>query len=686
MNRDPRFDLLFESVRIGPKIAPNRFYQVPHCSGMGFARPKTHAAMRAMKAEGGWGVVCTEYCSIDPSSDDAPHPYGTLWDDQDIRNYAIMTEGVHKHGALAGVELWAAGDWSSNLNSRLPPVSLSSNRVVRGEPVQTRPMDRADIRALRRMHVDAAKRAVIAGFDIVYVYAAHDYLLHSFLRRQNPRTDEYGGSVENRVRLVRELLSDVKDAVGHKSAVALRWSIDGEEPGIDGIDPERLEMTSCLDGLPDLWDVVIEDYTVEMGASRYTKEAALEGRVSALRTVATGPVVTVGRYTSPESMLRLIKSGVADFIGAARPSIADPFLPKKIADGRLDDIRECIGCNLCYAHNSLDAPLRCTQNPTMGEEWRRGWHPEIIPPAEVPSRVLVVGGGPAGLEAARALGQRGYDVSLAEKSRRLGGRLNSESTLPGFSEWARVRDWRETQIGKLDNVSVYLESEMTPESVLEFGADHVVIATGSQWRRDAHSRDARLPPLTGEEAGLFSPEEIMAGSKPSGIVAVYDDDGYYLASALAQKLIAAGASVLYITPSTMVSPWSFHTNEQHVTQARLIESGARLLLGQSLVGFADGELSLSCIYTGRLQKVAVNALVPVTMRNPGRGLYDRLSEMEAQWRDFGINSVNLIGDAEAPGTIAHAVYAGHRIARELDEPTRDNTGRAAAPIRERVLV
>ena len=159
-------------------------------------------------------------------------------------------------------------------------------------------------------------------------------------------------------------------------------------------------------------------------------------------------------------------------IGAARPSIADPFLPRKIEEGRIDDIRECIGCNLCVSGDNTITPIRCTQNPSMGEEWRKGWHPERIATktAKDDARVLVVGGGPAGLEAARALGQRGYEVHLAESRKELGGRVSREARLPGLAEWARVRDWRLGQIRKLPQVNLYLDSAMSADDVLAFGA------------------------------------------------------------------------------------------------------------------------------------------------------------------------------------------------------------------------
>lgn len=657
MSHDPRFTPLFTPFRLGPVTAPNRFYQVPHCSGMGHERPHTLAAMRGMKAEGGWGIVNTEYCTIHPSSDDAPFPIQTLWDDEDIRQHALMTDAVHKHGSLAGVELFLGGQRMSNLGSRLPPMSIESMPVTGGDPVQTKAIDRQDIADIRRWHVDAAKRAVTAGFDLVYVYACHHYLLHSFLNgHENTRRDEYGGSAQSRVRIVRELLEAVKDAVGHKCAVALRWAVNSEHAEEQN---DWLEMTKSLDGLPDLWDLTVNDYSIEMGPSRFVKEGALEEQVGAIRKIVSGGIVTVGRYTSPESMLRLVKSGTADFIGAARPSIADPFLPSKIREGRFDDVRECIGCNICYAHNSRGVPIRCTQNPTMGEEFRAGWHPEIITRDAPAERVLVIGAGPAGLEAARVLGARGFDVALAEKSREAGGRVTLESKLPGLIEWARVRDWRLTQIGKMPNVELFLESEMGVDDVLDFGATHVICATGSQWRKDGRGKTLHLPVLA-PHADIISPEDVMRGVVPKGPVAVYDDDGFYLAPAIADKLRRAGCEVHYVSSAGVVAPWSEYTGDQFATHTHIVESGVACHFNRSLASFTPGKLALDGIYGGPSLTLNVATLVPVTSRQPRSDLYDALSA-----REHGFKTLMRIGDAEAPGIIAHAVYSGHHAGRRI---------------------
>ena len=229
-----RFSILFEPMKIGPVTAPNRFYQVPHCTGLGWQRPQILAGLRAVKAEGGWGVVNTEYCSIHPTSDDLPYPYASIWDEGDIRNHAMMTERVHEYGALAGVELWYGGARSANLYSREVSMDVGSLPVSAGDPYQTRAMDKSDIRDLRRWHREAALRAKQAGFDIVYIYATHGYMLSNFLSPLiNQRRDEYGGSLENRTRLVRELIEDAKEAVGDTCAVACRFSVE-DGGGKDG--------------------------------------------------------------------------------------------------------------------------------------------------------------------------------------------------------------------------------------------------------------------------------------------------------------------------------------------------------------------------------------------------------------------------------------------------------------------
>ena len=661
---NPRYAKLFETVKIGPKTAPNRFYQTPHASGMGWRAPKASAALRCIKAEGGWGVVATEYCSIHPSSDDFPFGYLSLWDEDDVRALSPIADAIHEHGSLAAVELWHGGFHTNNRLTREPLLSPSGQRAKFIQPMSARAMDKADIVEFRRWQSKAAARAKRAGFDIVYVYAGHDYLPLQFLSpRTNRRSDEYGGSVENRTRLVAEMIEDTREAVKGECAVALRLAVD-ELHGPRGIthDGEAGDIVSCLAELPDLWDVnVAGALGNDSKSARFSDEGFQEDYVSFVKKLTTRPVVGVGRFTSPDMMMSQLRRGILDFIGAARPSIADPFLPLKIREGREDEIRECIGCNICRAANNEAVPIRCTQNPTMGEEWRRQWHPEKIAPKRSEKSVLVVGGGPAGLECVLALGQRGHQVSLAEAGRELGGRVLAEARLPGLSSWIRVRDYRQHMIGKLSHIAVYPESPMTAQDVADFGADHVVIATGGSWRRDAIGGVGEEPVELPAAEMIFTPGDIDRLPRTAKSVIIYDDDHYAIGSALAEMLKLRGHEVTYVTPMPVVSSWTQMTDEQGLIQAKLMALDVRLVLSHRLAGFDGSTPQFSCVYSNNLLRKPCDALVLVTGRVPHDALYHELLGL------MPAGSLSRIGDCLAPSHIADAVFSGHRFAREFGE-------------------
>ncbi len=672
--RDPRYDILFEPVAIGPVVAKNRFYQVPHCNGAGYRDPSAAAEMRGVKAQGGWGVIFTEQTETHPSSEITPFIELRLWEDQDIPSLRRMSEKMKTHGGLAGIQLAYSGINGPNFYTKEVPLAPTALpiRTFTNDPVQARAMDRSDITNLRRWFVNAAKRSRIAGFDLICLYGAHGFGIfqHFLSRATNHRTDEYGGSLENRSRFAREVVADMRDAVGDTMGLTMRVSLDENIGALGFSNVELREFIHMNRDLPDCWDLAQGSWDECSGPSRFKEEAAQETLVKGIRELTTKPVVGVGRFTSPDVMARMVKQGVLDFIGCARPSIADPFLPNKINEGRVEDIRECIGCNICITGDMTQSISRCTQNPTFMEEWRKGWHPERMNAKGASQTVLVVGSGPAGLEAARALSLRGYDVALAEASKEIGGRVARERWLPGLSAWGRVVDYRQYQLSQRPNVQTYLDSRLDADSVMEFGFENICIATGSSWRRDAVARQHVVSPPMDAKMPLFTPDDMMSGKLPKGDVVVYDDDHYYMGGVLAELLAQKGCNVTLLTPSAFVSDWTRNTLEQGAIHRRLISAGVKIVLNRGLSAVLNNCVETNCSYTGTLEQLRCDAVVLVASRTSNDALYHVLRARQTQWADAGIKTVTLIGDAAAPGPIAWATYAGHRYARELDEPDR----------------
>ena len=674
--RSSPYDILFEPVKIGPVTAPNRFYAVPHATGHGWNQPNGAIALRGMKAEGGWGTVAVQICEISPDTDMANHPMERIWDDSDVPRHIAQVDAIHKHGSLAAIELGHGGMRARNITSGYPVIGPSALPVLRPEvPVQSRAMDLADIRAFRNSHKAAAKRAVAADYDIIYVYAAHDIsILSNFLSlRTNHRTDEYGGSFENRLRLLREVVEDTLEVAAGKKAVALRFSVDEPENEIGlRFDGEGRDVVEALAELPDLWDVNISGWSQDSATARFAEEGFQLPFTDFVKSVTSKPVVGVGRFTSPDLMVSLIKNKRLDLIGAARPSIADPFLPTKVREGRLEDIRECIGCNICVSMDGYGLPVRCTQNPTMSEEWRRNWHPETIPAAAKPATSLIVGAGPAGLECAWTLLRAGHQVTIAEASSVAGGRATRESVLPGLSSWSRVRDYRLHKIQQHPNANLYLSSPMTAKEITDFEADNLVLATGATWRRDGVGSTQQTP-LDFGPLQVLSPDDVMDGKladiAPTNMV-VYDDDHFYMASAAAEMAIKSGHKITYVTPLPSVATWTDYTLEQRRIIERLNDLNVDLHVNTCLLN--NGVFHN--VISGKDLELNASHMIFVGARQSRDTLVEQLRLLRPD------GQIHVAGDAVVPGIMQAAVLSGHQIARTiLDTATTPLTDRHPNP-------
>lgn len=700
MARDPKHDVLFESVKLGPKVARNRFWQPPQCNGAGTESPGFNALHRGMKAEGGYGVVFTELIGVAPECACDPYVLPDLWDDNDVLNLRMATDAIHAGGALAGAELGYYKVTGGNPMSRKAAFCVTqtnSDWVTVQHGASHRQFEAEDVDTIVQVHADAVRRAIAAGYDLVSLQMAHSatIAIRSLMRYYNKRTDEYGGSFENRIRLTKEILAGMRDAADGQVALGVRFHVNTLDLpfglGPDGITREEgHETLETLNDLVDFWDLTVGGgaWGDDAGSSRTHSENHQAPYILGVKQHTTKPVANVGRFTNPDTMAAAIRSGQCDFIATARPSISDPFLPAKIDEGRLEDIRECIGCNICASTWERGVRIVCTQNPTAGEEFRRGWHPEkYVNATNGELSVLVVGAGPAGMECARVLGERGMaGVHLVDAGDELGGSLRWISRLPGRGEWARVIDYRKVQLDKLNNVQIILNTTLSASDVLEYGADLVVIATGSTWDSTGVSwfTQGPLPIADNGRTRVLTPEDIMVkGLLPGEKVVVFDADNYYMGHGLAEKLARSGHSVTMITESDTIASFTAFTLEQPRILADLRELGVEMLVGVEVAEIDDGQMTLSHGINGESRTLEYDSLVVVSQRWSDNALFNELRRMPEQLESAGVRGVYVIGDAEAPALIADAVFSGHRLAREIDST---NPAEPLPFIRERRVV
>lgn len=628
-----------------------------------------HIAYYRERALGGVGMVIAEGASVHPTARGAFKNSVTGLDTRSIPQYEKLADTLHGLGTACLVQLFHIGVHMRgfyDFDGWTPlwgPSRVASPRD-REIPLE---MGRQEISELIAGHAQVAANLKLAGIDGVELHAAHSYLLGQFLSpAYNRREDEYGGSPRNRARIIVEAARAIRERVGDDFVIGVRMSFD-EWLGEHGITQEASEeiVDELVSNGIDLINVSSGGYhSMQYAVAPIdTPEGYMQPLARRASEAAAGraKVMLVGRITELSTAEEILNSGDADLIGMTRALLSDPFLVNKSVAGAASEVTRCVGANFCV---SSQPKISCMMNPATGRERRWGADGTDTQPAAASKRVLVVGGGPAGMKAAAVAAGRGHDVTLWEAGGRLGGHVNLMSSLPTRQRWNTVVDNLERAMAG-NGASVQLESRATLERILAFGADEIVIATGSVWQRTGESplRPDRLsiPGSDREHVLDVAAAIIRVQSDPLSLgarVLIYEETGSYLAIGLAELLSDAGVSVQLVSPNDTVGADAYSSNDATWVFPRLRGRGVEFTNQTQLESIGERDVELRGRWDPGTSSSAADTVVLVCGRTPIDDLYQRLS-------DLGDVSVHRIGDALAPRTTAAAIYEGEELGRAL---------------------
>lgn len=623
-----------------------------------------HIAYYAERAKGGVGVITMEAMAVHPTT----QPYeGKIFafDERVIPEYMKLAAAVRPHGTILLSQLWHRGRQTDSIVSRQPvwapsPIPCTVYREMPHE------MTKADIAELIDGYVRAAEHSVAGGLDGVEIHGlAHGYLVGQFLSpATNHRSDEYGGSKENRLRLMMEIIDAVRAVVPEDLICGIRINGDdgGIEGGLDNAGWVAIAEAIAARGDLDYISVSQGTYINRMkiyGASPTPNGFQLEDTARIKAAVGEVPVVAVGRITTPEMAEATLASGGADFIGMARQLIADPFWPRKAMEERDADIRPCVGANWCMSAITK-APLACIHNPAVGREAELG--DGTLLKADLQRRVAVVGGGPAGLRAALTAAERGHRVTLFERGEELGGQVRLIGRASAYREWLSIVEWLIDQLAKTD-VEIRLGVTAEVKDLRDF--DAVVVATGSSplrtgWTALHPFRWGGEQMLPGSEQwNVLTVDEVLGGSHEIGErVMVLDDTGERQGVLVAEYLAERRHPVEIVTRLSSVAPGLAASRDVGFVHKRLRRMGVVFTTNHEIDRIEEDRVTLRDVHTDELTvREPVDCVVLVTGNRANDGLLKGLTAA-------GVDVIG-VGDVLAPRRIFNAIYEGEKAARSL---------------------
>lgn len=494
------YEKLFEPIKIGNLELKNRLI-VPAMSTLTAttegASTEQFIAYHERKAQGGWGLVITEYFGIAPNVGFFPRMLG-IWNDELIESHRKLTDRVHAAGGKIAAQISHSGRETFIGNSDENLVAPSPFKDVSGEK-KPRELTVDEIHKIVELYGDTALNLKKAGFDAIEIYAAHGYLISEFLSRYaNKRTDEYGGTLENRCRFLMEIVANIRKKVGDDYPILTRISTVEYMPGGLSMGETRviamkLEQAG-VDAIDCSQGIFTNSYNIVEPSS--LPHAVFVDNSEEIKKVVNIPVITAGRINEANLALSVLEAGKADIIGMGRASLADPDFPKKVQEGRLDDIRHCIGCiQGCIGENMRASNCHCLVNPLIDREYELK-----VTEAEVKKNVFIAGGGVTGCEAAIVAAERGHKVTIFEKDDRLGGQWHIAALPPNKTEFLTFVQWQTKRLKDL-GATIHYNTELTIEIVKEAKPDEVIIATGSK---------PFIPPIKGvDKANVFQANDVL---------------------------------------------------------------------------------------------------------------------------------------------------------------------------------